>query len=83
MTNPQSQPKPPEGIMLQPTGAAVCLSQKEREVIALLGLPDKLIADKLHMSENTVKAHQRNIRLKLGITNKTEMAILATKQGYI
>jgi DNA-binding NarL/FixJ family response regulator len=47
-----------------------------------LGKANKIIARELHMSENTVKIHLRNIMKKMNATNRTEVAcrahILAT-----
>jgi DNA-binding CsgD family transcriptional regulator len=54
------------------------LSAREREVLAGIrrGLPNKLIADELALSENTVKIYVRNVMRKMGVTNRT-MAALA------
>lgn len=45
------------------------------------GQPNKLIARELGMTEGTVKVHVRQIMRKLGATNRTQVAILATPQG--
>ena len=57
--------------------AAPELSQREREVLALLGdgLPNKLIARRLGISEKTVKAHLTRIFEALGVTDRTQAAL--------
>ena len=53
------------------------LSEREREVLALLGegLPNKLIAMRLNISEKTVKAHVTRIFQALGVTDRTQAAL--------
>lgn len=52
------------------------LSERERAVLAQVaeGLTNAQIADKLSVSESTVKFHLQNIFNKLGVTNRTEAA---------
>lgn len=59
------------------------LSNKERQVLSKIDLPDKLIADELSIAENTVRSHQKSIRQKLRLTSKIEMAVWAVKLGLI
>ncbi len=56
--------------------AASQLSDREEEVLALLaqGLTNAQIADRLVLSENTVKFHLQNIYQKLDVANRTEAA---------
>jgi DNA-binding NarL/FixJ family response regulator len=63
-----------------PLGA---LSQREREVLALLveGLPNKLIARRLEISEKTVKTHLTRIFREIGVTDRTQAALWAERQG--
>jgi DNA-binding NarL/FixJ family response regulator len=53
------------------------LSEREREVLELLGdgLPNKLIALRLGISEKTVKAHVTRIFGALGVTDRTQAAL--------
>jgi DNA-binding NarL/FixJ family response regulator len=53
------------------------LSRREREVLELLGegLPNKLIARRLGISEKTVKAHITRIFEALGVTDRTQAAL--------
>lgn len=52
------------------------LSEREVDVLALVaeGLTNMLIAQRLNVSENTVKFHLQNIYQKLGVNNRTEAA---------
>jgi DNA-binding NarL/FixJ family response regulator len=59
------------------------LTPREREVLALLadGLPNKLIARRLDISEKTVKAHLTSIFQTIGVTDRTQAALWAQKHG--
>jgi DNA-binding NarL/FixJ family response regulator len=63
-----------------PVGA---LSVREREVLTLLveGLPNKLIARRLDISEKTVKSHLTRIFRELGVTDRTQAALWAERHG--
>jgi DNA-binding NarL/FixJ family response regulator len=67
------------GVLVEP------LSEREREVLVMLaqGIPNKEIADKLHLAEGTVKNHVSNILGKLQAQNRTEAADIARKRGLI
>ncbi len=59
------------------------LSDREREVLALLveGLPNKLIARRLLISEKTVKSHLTRIFRELDVTDRTQAALWAERRG--
>jgi len=59
------------------------LSSREREVLELLveGLPNKLIARRLEISEKTVKSHLTRIFRELGVTDRTQAALWAERHG--
>jgi DNA-binding NarL/FixJ family response regulator len=61
------------------------LSEREREVLVMLaqGVPNKEIADKLHLAEGTVKNHVSNILDKLQVQNRTQAADLARRRGLV
>jgi len=61
------------------------LSDREREVLVMLaqGIPNKEIADKLHIAEGTVKNHVSNILGKLQVQNRTQAADLARRRGLV
>lgn len=59
------------------------LSDREREVLALVaeGLPNKLVAQRLGISEKTVKAHLTSIYRQIGVTDRTQAALWAQRHG--
>lgn len=62
---------------------AAGLSPREREVLGLLvaGLPNKLIARRLEISEKTVKSHLTNVFRAIGVTDRTQAALWAERNG--
>ena len=61
------------------------LTPREREVLQLLaeGLPNKQIAQRLRISEHTVKFHVNTIFSKLGAHSRTEAVTRAARFGLI
>lgn len=61
------------------------LTPREREVLELLaqGLPNKQIADRLGISDHTVKFHVNAITNKLGAQSRTEAVVRAARLGLI
>jgi two-component system NarL family response regulator len=61
------------------------LSQRETEVLRLVagGLRNKEIGAALHISEETVQGHMKNIFVKLGVNDRTRAAIVAAQRGII
>jgi two-component system nitrate/nitrite response regulator NarL len=61
------------------------LTPREQEVLELLaeGLPNKAIAARLGISDQTVKFHVASISAKLGATNRTEAVRLALRRGLL
>jgi two-component system, NarL family, response regulator LiaR len=61
------------------------LTEREREVLTLIarGLPNKLIARDLSISEKTVKTHVSSILGKLGLTDRTQAALYAVRSGLV
>lgn len=59
------------------------LGERELEVLQLLaaGQRNRAIATKLHISENTVKFHLRNIFRKVGASSRTEAIAMAHSNG--
>lgn len=61
------------------------LSDRERQVLTLVvdGLPNKLIARKLGISERTVKAHLTRVFEQLGVSDRTQAALWAQRHGMV
>ena len=61
------------------------LTAREREVLELLsrGLPNKLIARRLQISEHTVKFHVSSIYAKLGASSRTDAVSRGVRRGLI
>lgn len=61
------------------------LTARELEVLQLLaqGLPNKLIAQRLHISEHTAKFHVSAIMMKLSAASRTEAVTLAARRGLL
>lgn len=57
------------------------LSEREREVLQLVAaaMTNKQVADALHISEQTVKNHIKNIMRKLRLKNRVELALYAKR----
>ena len=45
------------------------------------GLPNKLIARRLEISEKTVKAHLTSVFHRIGVTDRTQAALWAERHG--
>jgi two-component system, NarL family, response regulator YdfI len=61
------------------------LTPREIEVLEMLaeGLGNKAIAQRLHLSEHTIKFHISSILGKLNVSSRTEAVILGARQGWI
>lgn len=59
------------------------LTRREREVVALIteGLRNKQIADRLYISEATVRNHVTSILSKLELTDRFDLAVYAFRRG--
>jgi DNA-binding NarL/FixJ family response regulator len=59
------------------------LTQREHDILELLaeGRANRDIAQRLYLSEKTVKAHLAAIFRKLGVTNRTQAAMMAVQMG--
>jgi two-component system, NarL family, response regulator LiaR len=70
---------------LKQGGFVPVLTEREREVIKLVaeGQSNRRIAETLTISEKTVKAHISNILGKLGLSDRTQMAIYAIRNGLV
>ena len=61
------------------------LSERELQVLRLVadGTSNKVIADVLGVTEDTIKGHMRNVMLKLQANDRTHAVTIATKRGYL
>lgn len=60
------------------------LTEREIEVLKLIakGYSNKLVADRLEITEDTVKGHVRNILEKLKANDRTHAVTIALHRGY-
>ena len=65
--------------------ALLLLTEREKEVLFLLvtGLPNKLIAQKLFVSDGTVKTHTLHIYRKMDVGNRSSAILKALELGWI
>jgi DNA-binding NarL/FixJ family response regulator len=65
--------------------SAEALTRREKQVLALLaeGLPNKAIASRLSISDQTVKFYVASICGKLGAANRTDAVRIALTRGLI
>jgi DNA-binding NarL/FixJ family response regulator len=61
------------------------LTPREREVLILIarGFPNKRIARELTLSEKTVKTHVGHVLAKLGVSDRTQAAVIAVRAGLV
>ena len=64
---------------------ALLLTPREAEVLSLMaeGLSNKLIADRLKISDHTAKFHVNSILNKLGAETRTEAVVMAARRGLL
>ena len=78
IAHPSSLPQEDQKLISQ-------LSEREREVLRLLarGVGNSEIAQTLFLSEGTIKNYVSMIFSKLGVTDRTQAAILAIRAGLV
>jgi DNA-binding NarL/FixJ family response regulator len=61
------------------------LTEREHDVLKLIanGMTNSQIAEKLVISENTVKGHVSNILSKLHVADRTQVAVYAWQRGLV
>ncbi len=61
------------------------VTPRQKEILQGLvdGLSNKEIARELNIIEGTVKAHVRSLMSKLGVRNRTQLAVTATRAGLV
>jgi DNA-binding NarL/FixJ family response regulator len=70
-------------LLRRPPDPIDSLTARERDVLALIasGQSNKVIARTLDLSEGTVKGYVSQILSKLGVSDRTQAAMLAMKRG--
>jgi DNA-binding NarL/FixJ family response regulator len=70
---------------LRTAGSSETLSEREREVLGLLGagVPNKQIALRLGISPKTVKSHLSHIFRRVGVADRFEAAMWARRHGLV
>ena len=85
MTNPDGSNSPGAHASSYWRDKMKPLTSRERQIALLVctGLRNKQIAQRLDVTEGTVKVHLHNIYVKFAIRNRTMLALLALKLGVI
>lgn len=80
----ERRPEPVAEPLRQPEGRLPALSRREREIVNLVthGLRNKELAERLSISEQTVKNHMHNIFDKLGVSDRLELALYAIHHNW-
>ena len=79
------------GLVIRPRHANIApleaqpLTDREREVLALVaeGNSNKIIGDRLRISERTVKSHLTYIMTKLRASDRTHAVVTAVRLGWL
>jgi len=79
VANEDAAPAPQPSVAAPRDRERSPLSQREREIVALVaqGFKNKEMAEKMFISEQTVKNHLHNIFDKLGVSDRLELALYA------
>ena len=64
-------------------GSEMGISERESDVLRLIvdGMNNRAVAEKLFISEDTVKTHVRAIFRKLGVSERSQAVALALREG--
>ncbi len=75
--------RPPPAVPDRPAPALAGVTEREREVLALVaqGASNKAIGATLSISERTARTHVSNILMKLGLGSRTQAALWAIREG--
>jgi len=78
-------PAATEAVPTVGAGATGPLSKREVQVLRLLasGHSNRIIAEKLFVSETTVKAHLRSVNVKLDTHSRTHAVAVARQHGWV
>jgi DNA-binding NarL/FixJ family response regulator len=67
------------------TQSSAILTEREREVLRLMveGLTNRAISERLSISLETVKSHVHHIMQKMHVKDRTQAAVVATRQHWL
>jgi DNA-binding NarL/FixJ family response regulator len=85
VAGPELAPLPQKAVGDSPPTPRAEVTPRELDVLNLMaeGLPNKIIATRLDISEHTVKFHVNSVLGKLGAHSSTEAVTRATRLGLI
>ena len=72
-------------LLRKPQAARDALTARENDVLKLVaeGLSNKQIANRLHLTEGTVKGYVSQILAKLRLEDRTQVALYAVRRGLV
>jgi len=75
----------PQSSLFKTSNNPFQLSEREYEVLCLLvdGLSNQEMANRLYLSAETVKTHMRHLMEKLRVSDRTQAAVKAVRQGLV
>ena len=78
-------PDPASAAAMRPATALAEVTDREREVLTLigLGLSSTEVADRLHVSMSTAKTHVGRLLMKLGARDRAQLVIAAYDAGLV
>ena len=61
------------------------LSEREMQILRMIadGASNRDVAERLHLSQNTIKFHVRQLLEKVEVANRTELATKAVHEGWV
>jgi two-component system nitrate/nitrite response regulator NarL len=74
----------PDRDLIQVAPLSAGLSEREAAILSCLvrGYPNKVIADRLRITEASVKVHLKSVLRKIHVSNRTQAAIWAINNGF-
>jgi DNA-binding NarL/FixJ family response regulator len=84
-TSPSQSPRLPDDARAREVAQLQSLTKRERAVLVLLGrgLEFEEIADRLSISEHTVRTHLQNLYRKLNVHSRLDIVRLVSRHGLL
>ncbi len=78
-------PTPPSAYRQEADRPRPNLTEREKQILRLVcdGLTNGEIASCLHVSRETVKSELKRIFRKIGVSNRTQAAVLLVRNGWL